>query len=62
LQVLAAMMEADLTGPGGPKIRHDTERSATRHGHRIRVGELEGRRGPERRPSRRATDAFLAKG
>ena len=39
LQVLAAMMEADVTAACGPKGRHDAERSATRHGHGARIGE-----------------------
>src|SRR4051812_21732530 len=33
LQVLAALMEADVTAACGPKGRHDPERTATRHGH-----------------------------
>jgi hypothetical protein len=33
LQVMAAMMEADVTGACGSKGRHDPARTATRHGH-----------------------------
>jgi hypothetical protein len=33
LQVMAAMMEADVTAACGPKGRHDPQRTATRHGH-----------------------------
>ena len=32
LQVMAAIMEADVTAACGPKGRHDPERTATRHG------------------------------
>jgi hypothetical protein len=38
LQVMAAIMEADVVGRAGPGGRHDPERTATRHGH-ARVGE-----------------------
>ena len=34
LQVMAAMMEADVTAVCGPKGRHDPERAAVRHGTR----------------------------
>ena len=33
MQVLAAMMEADVTAVCGPKGRHQPQRAATRHGH-----------------------------
>ena len=56
LQVLAAMMEADVTAVCGPKGRHDAERSATRHGHGPGSVSLGGRRTPVRRPRMRATD------
>ena len=56
LQVLAAMMEADVTAACGPKGRHDTDRSATRHGHGAGSVSLGGRRVPVRRPRMRATD------
>jgi transposase-like protein len=56
LQVLAAMMEADVTAACGPKGRHNAERSATRHGHGAGSVSLGGRRVPVRRPRMRATD------
>src|SRR3954466_1163503 len=56
LQVMAAMMEADVTAACGPKGRHDTDRSATRHGHGAGSVSLGGRRVPVRRPRMRATD------
>ena len=33
LQVMTAIMEADVTAACGPKGRHDPERTAIRHGH-----------------------------
>ena len=56
LQVMAAMMEADVTAVCGPKGRHDSERSATRHGHGAGSVSLGGRRVPVRRPRMRAVD------
>jgi putative transposase len=56
LQVLAAMMKADVTAVCGPKGRHDADRSATRHGHGPGSVSLGGRRVPVRRPRMRATD------
>jgi putative transposase len=56
LQVMAAMMEADVTAVCGPKGRHDAERSATRHGHGAGSVSLGGRRVPVRRPRMRAID------
>ena len=56
LQVMAAMMQADVTAVCGPKGRHDAERSATRHGHGPGSVSLGGRRVPVRRPRMRATD------
>jgi hypothetical protein len=35
LQVMAAMMEADVTAACGPRGRHNSERNATRHGHGV---------------------------
>jgi predicted lipid-binding transport protein (Tim44 family) len=32
LQVMAALMEADITAVCGPKGRHDPDRAAVRHG------------------------------
>jgi putative transposase len=45
LQVMAAMMEADVTAACGPKGRHDPDRRATRHGHGAGSVTLGGRRG-----------------
>ena len=56
LQVLAAMMEADVTAVCGRKGRHDAERAATRHGHGAGSVSLGGRRVPVRRPRMRAID------
>ncbi|HEX2301721.1 MAG TPA: IS256 family transposase [Pseudonocardiaceae bacterium] len=56
LQVMAAMMEADVTAVCGPKGCHDPQRSATRHGHGDGSVSLGGRRVPVRRPRMRATD------
>ena len=33
LQVMAAIMEEDVTAACGPQGRHDPERTAVRHGH-----------------------------
>ena len=56
LQVLAALMEEDVTAVCGPKGRHDAERTATRHGHGGGSVTLGGRRVPVERPRMRATD------
>ena len=56
LQVMTAMMEADVTGQCGIKGRHDPERSATRHGHGAGSVTLGGRRVPVERPRMRAVD------
>jgi putative transposase len=56
LQVMAAMMEADVTAACGPKGRHDADRGATRHGHGPGSVSLGGRRVPVRRPRMRAID------
>jgi transposase-like protein len=56
LQVMAAMMEADVTLRCGPKGRHDPARSAVRHGHEAGSVGLGGRRVSVRRPRMRATD------
>jgi putative transposase len=53
LQVMAAMMEADVTVACGPKGRHDAERTATRHGHGAGSVSVGGRRVPVRRPRMR---------
>ena len=54
LQVMAAIMEADVTAACGPKGRHDPERTATRHGHGAGSVSLGGRRVPVQRPRMRA--------
>ena len=56
LQVLAALMEEDVTAVCGPKGRHDPQRAATRHGHGAGSVTLGGRRVPVERPRMRATD------
>jgi transposase-like protein len=56
LQVMAALMEADVTAACGPKGRHDPERAATRHGRGAGSVTLGGRRVPVERPRMRATD------
>jgi putative transposase len=56
LQVMAAIMEADVTAACGPKGRHDRERTATRHGHGPGSVSLGGRRVPVARPRMRAVD------
>ena len=56
LQVMAAIMEADVSAACGPKGRHDPERTATRHGHGPGSVSLGGRRVPVARPRMRAVD------
>ena len=56
LQVLTAMMEADVTAVCGPKGRHDLARTATRHGHEAGSVSLGGRRVAVERPRMRATN------
>jgi putative transposase len=56
LQVMAAMMEADVTAVCGPKGCHDPGRRATRHGQGAGSVSLGGRRVPVSRPRMRATD------
>jgi putative transposase len=56
LQVMTAMMEADVTAACGIKGRHDPERTATRHGYEAGSVSLGGRRVPVERPRMRATD------
>jgi putative transposase len=56
MQVMTAMMEADVTAACGIKGRHDPERTATRHGHEAGSVSLGGRRVPVSRPRMRATD------
>ena len=54
LQVIAAIMEQDVTA--GPKGRHDSDRTATRHGSGAGSVTLGGRRVPVARPRMRAVD------
>jgi putative transposase len=56
LQVMAAIMEEDVTARCGPRGRHDPQRTATRHGHERGSVSLGGRRVPVERPRRRAVD------
>jgi transposase-like protein len=56
LQVMAAIMEADVTAVCGPRGRHDPERTAVRHGHGTGSVSLGGRRVPVERPRMRAVD------
>ena len=56
LQVLSAMMEADVTAACGVKGRHDPARTVTRHGHEAGSVSLGGRRVPVSRPRMRASD------
>jgi putative transposase len=56
LQVMTAMMAADVDALCGPRGRHDPDRSATRHGSEAGSVTLGGRRLPVRRPRVRAVD------
>jgi putative transposase len=56
LQVMQALMEADVTELAGPKGRHDGARSAVRHGRERGSVTLGGRRVPVTRPRVRAAD------
>src|SRR3954447_25588259 len=56
LQVMQALMEADVTALAGPKGRHDPGRTAVRHGHERGSVTLGGRRVPVSRPRVRAAD------
>jgi putative transposase len=56
LQVMAAMMNADVEAACGPKGKHDLARSAVRHGTGDGSVTLGGRRVPVTRPRMRATD------
>jgi putative transposase len=48
LQVMAAMMNADVTAACGPKGKHDPNRAAVRHGSEKGSVTLGGRRLPNR--------------
>jgi transposase-like protein len=56
LQVMTAMMEADVTAVCGPRGWHNPERIAVRHGRERGSVTLGGRRIPVARPRTRATD------
>lgn len=56
LQVMAQLMEADVTAACGPRGKHDPDRCATRHGTERGSVTLGGRRVPVTRPRVRATD------
>ncbi len=56
LQVMATMMEADVTAVAGPRGRHDADRVAVRHGSERGSVTLGGRRVPVTRPRVRAAD------
>ena len=56
LQVMAAMMHADVAAVCGPKGKHDPARIAVRHGTESGSVTLGGRRVPVARPRMRATD------
>ena len=54
LQVMAALMEADVAALAGPKGKHDATRTAVRHGRECGSVTLGGRRVPVPRPRVRA--------
>jgi putative transposase len=56
LQVMTALMDADVTSLAGPKGKHNTERTAVRHGRERGSVTLGGRRVPVERPRVRAAD------
>src|SRR4051794_31085091 len=56
LQVMQALMEADVTAAAGPKSKHNPQRAAVRHGHERGSVTLGGRRVPVSRPRVRAVD------
>jgi transposase-like protein len=56
MQVMYAMMDADVTALAGPKGRHDPGRAAVRHGHEDGSVTLGGRRIAVRRPRVRTAD------
>ena len=59
LQVMAAMMAADVETLCGARGRHDADRTATRHGSGAGSVTLGGRRLPVRRPRVRAVDGSV---
>jgi putative transposase len=56
LQVMTALMDADVTALAGPKGKHNSERVAVRHGTERGSVTLGGRRVPVERPRVRAAD------
>ena len=56
LQVMQALMEADMTTLAGPKGKHNMTRTAVRHGRECGSVTLGGRRVPLTRPRVRAAD------
>jgi putative transposase len=56
LQVMDAMMDADVVAVCGPKGKHDPNRTAVRHGSEKGSVTLGGRRVPIERPRMRGTD------
>jgi putative transposase len=56
LQVMVAMMDADVAAVCGPKGKHDPNRTAVRHGSERGSVTLGGRRVPIARPRMRASD------
>jgi len=56
LQVMQALMEADVAALAGPKGKHDVTRTAVRHGRERGSVTLGGRRMPVTRPRVRAAD------
>ena len=56
LQVMAALMEADVTELAGPKGKHNMTRTAVRHGRERGSVTLGGRRVSVTRPRVRAAD------
>ena len=56
LQVMQALMDADVTALAGPKGRHDAARTAVRHGRERGSVTLGGRRVAVTRPRVRAAD------
>jgi putative transposase len=56
LQVMAALMEADVSVLAGPKGKHNMTRTAVRHGRECGSVTLGGRRVPVTRPRVRAAD------
>src|SRR3954463_13476873 len=56
LQVMQALMEAEVTALAGPKSKHNPQRAAVRYGHERGSVTLGGRRVPVSRPRMRAAD------